>query len=91
MYDQVANPKGSRLRKLQDWFTRAFTLAPALFYSTRVIPYRRPINVVGKSWYPFCIVDFFFAISEVILPISLEKINREGVNTIYCLPHVLQF
>ncbi|KAM7536101.1 hypothetical protein Aperf_G00000093224 [Anoplocephala perfoliata] len=46
MYDQVANPEGSRLRKLQDWFTKRFTLAPALFYSPRVIPYRRPLNVV---------------------------------------------
>lgn len=48
MYDQVANPEGSKLRKIQEWFTKAFTLAPPLFYSTRVIPYRRPVTVVGK-------------------------------------------
>ncbi|KAM3181494.1 hypothetical protein ACTXT7_014263 [Hymenolepis weldensis] len=46
MYDQVANPEGSTLRKVQEWFTKAFTLAPPLFYSTRVIPYRRPVTVV---------------------------------------------
>ncbi|KAH9284887.1 2-acylglycerol O-acyltransferase 2 [Echinococcus granulosus] len=46
MYDQVANPTGSALRKLQDWFTHTFTLAPPLFYSTRVIPYRKPLTVV---------------------------------------------
>ncbi|KAM7541660.1 hypothetical protein Aperf_G00000046664 [Anoplocephala perfoliata] len=45
-YDQVANPEGSRLRKLQNWFTRVSTVAPVLFYSTRIIPYRRPIAVV---------------------------------------------
>ncbi|KAL5970305.1 2-acylglycerol O-acyltransferase 1 [Taenia solium] len=58
MYDQVANPMGSALRKLQDWFTHIFTLAPPLFYSTRVIPYRKPLTVVGKivgslKRYPF--------------------------------------
>lgn len=48
MYDQVANPTGSALRKLQNWFTHIFTLAPPLFYSTRVLPYREPLTVVGK-------------------------------------------
>ncbi|KAL5109131.1 2-acylglycerol O-acyltransferase 2 [Taenia crassiceps] len=46
MYDQVANPMGSALRNVQDWFTHTFTLAPPLFYSTRVIPYRKPLTVV---------------------------------------------
>ncbi|KAM7539175.1 hypothetical protein Aperf_G00000051539 [Anoplocephala perfoliata] len=46
MYDQVANPESSVLRKLQVWFTRIFTVAPTLYYSTRIIPYRRPIFVV---------------------------------------------
>lgn len=50
MYDQVANPEGSFLRKIQDWFTHTFTLAPPIFYSTRVIPYRKPLTVVSKSW-----------------------------------------
>ncbi|VDM35205.1 unnamed protein product [Hydatigera taeniaeformis] len=46
MYNQVANSTGSALRKLQDWFTRTFTLAPPLFYSTCIIPYRKPLTVV---------------------------------------------
>lgn len=46
MYDQVANPEGSTLRKLQDWLTRAFTLPPVLFYPSRIIPSRRPVTVV---------------------------------------------
>ncbi len=49
MYDQVANPPGSYLRRLQDWLLGNFTLAPPLYYSTRLIPYRKPLTVVGKS------------------------------------------
>uniref|UniRef100_A0A5K3EGV9 Acyltransferase n=1 Tax=Mesocestoides corti TaxID=53468 RepID=A0A5K3EGV9_MESCO len=49
MYDQVANPVGSVLRRVQDWFTHTFTFSPPIFYSWRVIPYRKPLNVVvGK-------------------------------------------
>ncbi|VDO05117.1 unnamed protein product [Rodentolepis nana] len=46
MYDQVANPEGSTLRRVQNWFTKKFTLAPPIFYSNRLIPYRRPLTVV---------------------------------------------
>ncbi|KAM7535647.1 hypothetical protein Aperf_G00000091083 [Anoplocephala perfoliata] len=46
LYDQVPNPEGSILRKLQEWIVSTFTLSSALFYSTRVIPYRQPITVV---------------------------------------------
>ncbi|KAM7535268.1 hypothetical protein Aperf_G00000091056 [Anoplocephala perfoliata] len=49
VYDQVANPEGSTLRNLQNWFLRRFSIAPTLFYSTRVIPHRRPITAVVGS------------------------------------------
>ncbi|KAM7535716.1 hypothetical protein Aperf_G00000090654 [Anoplocephala perfoliata] len=44
--DQVANPEGCTLRRLQNWCMRTFRVAPALFYSKRIFPYRRPITVV---------------------------------------------
>ncbi|KAM7538873.1 hypothetical protein Aperf_G00000055751 [Anoplocephala perfoliata] len=44
LYDQVPNPEGSTLRKLQEWMMRTFPVA--LTYSTRLIPYRRPVTVV---------------------------------------------
>ncbi|KAM7534417.1 hypothetical protein Aperf_G00000106377 [Anoplocephala perfoliata] len=47
MWNQVSNPEGSGLRKVQNWFRSLFTMAPALFYSARIIiPYRRPLTVV---------------------------------------------
>ncbi|KAM7535417.1 hypothetical protein Aperf_G00000093217 [Anoplocephala perfoliata] len=49
LYDQVANPEGSRIRRLQDWLIDRFAITLALFHSTRFIPYRRPLTVVGKS------------------------------------------
>ncbi|KAM7536291.1 hypothetical protein Aperf_G00000082535 [Anoplocephala perfoliata] len=49
IYDQVTNPEGSTLRKLQNWITRISKVAPTLFYSNRIIPYRRPITVVVGS------------------------------------------
>ncbi|KAM7538871.1 hypothetical protein Aperf_G00000055758 [Anoplocephala perfoliata] len=44
LFDQVPNPEGSTLRRLQDRMMRIFPLA--LIYSTHVLPYRRPVTVV---------------------------------------------
>ncbi|KAM7536272.1 hypothetical protein Aperf_G00000081934 [Anoplocephala perfoliata] len=46
LYEQVANPKGSRIRKLQDWWLELCSMAPPFFYSPLFIPYRRPLNIV---------------------------------------------
>ncbi|KAM7535975.1 hypothetical protein Aperf_G00000095366 [Anoplocephala perfoliata] len=50
MFDQVDNPKGSRLRKLQDWLSGMFVMSFPLFYSTRLIPYRRPLTIVDSHY-----------------------------------------
>ncbi|KAM7538900.1 hypothetical protein Aperf_G00000055914 [Anoplocephala perfoliata] len=44
LFDQVPNPEGSTLRRLQDKMMRIVPLA--LTYSTHVLPYRRPVTVV---------------------------------------------
>ncbi|KAM7538884.1 hypothetical protein Aperf_G00000056055 [Anoplocephala perfoliata] len=44
IFDQVPNPEGSPLRKLQKWLMRIMPFVP--IYSTYYIPYRRPISVV---------------------------------------------
>ncbi|VDK24081.1 unnamed protein product [Taenia asiatica] len=82
MYDQVANPMGSALRKLQDWFTHIFTLAPPLFYSTRVIPYRKPLTVVGKivgslKHYP-CDLSSIVYLQCLHLMLLMEVMRRQG-------------
>ncbi|KAM7532843.1 hypothetical protein Aperf_G00000128772 [Anoplocephala perfoliata] len=46
MFDQVPNPASSRLRTLQDWAINTFQAPLAFFYSSRFIPYRRPVTVV---------------------------------------------
>jgi hypothetical protein len=56
VYDQVANPKGSLVRRVQDALQNMFGLAPCIFmgrgvfqYSFGIVPYRKPIFVVGES------------------------------------------
>ncbi|KAM7538846.1 hypothetical protein Aperf_G00000056072 [Anoplocephala perfoliata] len=44
LFDQVPNPEGSTLRKLQERLMRTFPIA--LTYSKHYIPYRRPLAVV---------------------------------------------
>ncbi|KAL7061010.1 hypothetical protein AAHC03_010302 [Spirometra sp. Aus1] len=49
MFDQVANPPGSRIRRFQEWFTSKITVSPPLLYSKTILPYRFPLNIVlGK-------------------------------------------
>lgn len=55
VYDQVDNPRGSKLRNFQDYLQKLIGLAPVLIkgrgifqYSFGIIPYRRPITTVGK-------------------------------------------
>lgn len=54
-YDQTyPNPRGSRLRNVQTWIKRKFGFCPPLFCgrgiftSSGLLPYRKPINTVGK-------------------------------------------
>lgn len=56
VYDQVENPKGSLVRKVQDFIQNIFGVAPCIFmgrgvfqYSLGLVPYRKPIYVVGES------------------------------------------
>ncbi|KAM7534357.1 hypothetical protein Aperf_G00000110315 [Anoplocephala perfoliata] len=46
LYDQVANPDGSILRKMQEWVLAKFKLAYPFFYSSCLIHYPRPITIV---------------------------------------------
>lgn len=53
VYDQVNNPRGSKLRKFQDYLRKLIGLAPVLLkgrgifqYSFGIIPNRRPITTV---------------------------------------------
>ncbi|XP_071798920.1 2-acylglycerol O-acyltransferase 2-A-like [Asterias amurensis] len=56
VYEQVPNPDGSSLRRLQNWLTKMIGFAPPVFhgrgifnYSVGLLPYRKPIyTVVGK-------------------------------------------
>lgn len=55
VYDQVDNPRGSKLRSFQDKLQKKMGLAPVLIkgrgvfqYSFGIIPYRRPITTVGN-------------------------------------------
>ena len=57
IYDQVPNPEGSLLRRVQNKLQTVFGLAPCLFkgrgifqYTWGLVPQRRPITTVGKSF-----------------------------------------
>jgi len=54
LYKQVANPPGSRLRRLQTLMTKLLTFSPPLFhgrgifnYTFGLLPFRHPVEVVG--------------------------------------------
>ena len=55
IYDQVANPEGSLIRRIQNFLQSIFGLAPCLFigrgvfqYSFGIVPFRKPIYTVGE-------------------------------------------
>ena len=54
LFNQVSNPPGSMLRKIQDKIQSMIGFAPVLFYGRGIfqytfgmIPHRRPVHVVG--------------------------------------------
>lgn len=55
IYDQVANPEGSLIRRIQNTLQTIIGLAPCIFigrgvfqYSFGIVPFRKPIYTVGK-------------------------------------------
>ena len=56
LFNQVANPRGSWLRDVQQKIQKMVAFAPVLFYGRGIfqytfgmLPHRKPVNVVGKS------------------------------------------
>ena len=56
LYQQADNPRGSYVRMFQEKFKGIMGFSPPLFYgrgifnySFGIIPYRKPVNTVGKS------------------------------------------
>ncbi len=56
IYDQVENPEGSRLRTVQNWLKGKLGFSSPMFsgrgvfnYSMGILPFRKPINTVGKE------------------------------------------
>ena len=56
LFDQMENPRGSALRRMQDRLQRILGVALPLFhargvfqYSFGVLPYRKPISTIGKK------------------------------------------
>lgn len=55
IYDQVANPEGSLIRRIQNTLQTIIGLAPCMFigrgvfqYSFGIVPFRKPIYTVGE-------------------------------------------
>ncbi|KAM7533548.1 hypothetical protein Aperf_G00000122112 [Anoplocephala perfoliata] len=46
VYDPVANPKGSRIRLVQDWFLRTCSVPPPITNPPLFIPFHRRITIV---------------------------------------------
>ncbi|XP_028911811.1 2-acylglycerol O-acyltransferase 2-A-like [Ornithorhynchus anatinus] len=46
LYDQVPNPRGSGLRRVQDWLLRRLGLAFPLFHAHGLLPFRSPVTTV---------------------------------------------
>lgn len=70
IYDQVANPEGSLIRRIQNTLQSIIGLAPCLFigrgvfqYSFGIVPFRKPIYSVGE----------LFLVVELLLPQPLSE------------------
>lgn len=62
LYYQAENPQGSRLRNFQTWVKNLVGLSPVVIKgmgltdgSFGVLPYRRPVNTVGKYLFSYCL------------------------------------
>lgn len=69
IYDQVANPEGSLIRRIQNTLQTIIGLAPCMFigrgvfqYSFGIVPFRKPIYTVG---------ELLFLGQHVTFPISI--------------------
>lgn len=58
VYDQLANPEGSKLRVVQNALQKILAIPPCLFigrgifqYSFGIVPFRKPIYVLGELNY----------------------------------------
>uniref|UniRef100_A0A0K0CXP1 Acyltransferase n=1 Tax=Angiostrongylus cantonensis TaxID=6313 RepID=A0A0K0CXP1_ANGCA len=79
VYDQVQNPKGSRVRRFQTWFKELTGISLPFFYGRGIfqlnfgfMPHRRPINtVVGAP----------ISVAKVVEP-TAEEVN--GLHNRYC-------
>jgi hypothetical protein len=79
VFQQIPNPPGSRLRRFQNAMSKLLSFSPPLFhgrgfFSTNfgVLPYRRPIDVVGKNGKRF----FFLNVDcTVFLMLSCHYLN----------------
>ena len=56
LFNQVSNPRGSRLRAFQNKLMKILSFAPPLFFGRGIlpsligiVPYRRPVCTVGKQ------------------------------------------
>ena len=55
LFDQIPNPEGSKIRKFQARMTKLLGFSVPVFhgrgifnYTFGILPYRKPINTVGK-------------------------------------------
>ena len=75
LYAQVANPPGSWVRAVEEFFMK-YTGIPSLVFTGRgffqysfgIVPRRRPITVVGECWamFAFQIVEMLNNFSRVV-------------------------
>ena len=73
LFNQVKNPRGSMLRKVQEKVQSLVAFAPVMFYgrgifqySFGLIPHRQPINIVGKFVQLFWIEWYYFSHSSLV-------------------------
>ena len=89
IYTQLPNPKGSKLRKLQNFLTGLLGFSPPIFhgrgvfnYTFGLLPYRTPINTV-------CELCLWFS-SQFLLKCSSEfwKEKQSDANCGFCVGFV---
>lgn len=90
LFDQVQNPEGSTIRKIQEWLKKRIGLAPAIplgrgifQYNYGIVPHRRPVTTVGKKSILSISLDVFtlFSCSRTSHRSTKTKRADEGTGT----------
>ena len=82
LFNQVSNPRGSRLRAVQNRLMKVFSFAPALFFGRGIVPkiiglmpHKRPVCTVGKN---ASLIEVDVYVDDIFITIMDRGVIEQG-------------